>query len=183
MAVFSSSVFELETSSKDSSFSTIESARAPSTSFVPAGDEEIIALPYTRSSCPERFVIFTILFEFFSMPSAAAASGDNMIATPSDGSSAPITRISTFALPATFETFITSPGRYPTVFANNPCGKTPFSTTTALPSREGLKDVNMRHIVVTTKTVITLLNLFFIPYPSLGFIFLDRFIYMLNKFR
>ena len=90
-------------------------------------------------------MIFTILFVDLSNPIAFAASGESIIATPSDGSRAPITRISTFLVPSILETMIVSPGRYPTVFAKSPTGITPSSTTRALPSSDGLKDANKKH--------------------------------------
>ena len=47
----------------------------------------------------------------FKVTIAAAASGESIIATPSDGSKAPITRISTVLSPVMFVTLIISPGR------------------------------------------------------------------------
>ena len=101
------------------------------------------------------------------MPISLAASGESIIATPSEASRAPITSKSTLLSPATFVTEIVSPGRYPTVLANNPSGNTPSSTTTALPSKEGLKDDKIRHPATTKTNFENNLNLFFISLPIL----------------
>ena len=87
-----------------------------------------------------------------------------MIATPSEGSKAPITRISTVVLPEIFVTLITSPGRYPTVFAKSPSGNSPSAATKALPSKDGLKDARSKD----TDTTDTIFNKIL---PNLDFIF------------
>ena len=115
------------------------------------------------------------------IPIAAAASGESIIATPSDGSSAPITRISIVESPVIFVTLIISPGRYPTVLAKSPSGNTPGSTTTALPSKDGLKDASKRHPIMINPSFDIFLksllsfNLFFIPAHPYAFVDFNTF--------
>ena len=107
-------------------------------SRVSAGVSEItVPAPATDSSnMPVRLVMRTWVLESGVMNSLSAASGER-IATPADGSMEP--RISTLmVMPvAGLVTLTLSPGRYPTVFANSPVGRTPSSATTARPSRDG----------------------------------------------
>ena len=69
--------------------------------------------------------------------SFSAASGESMIATPLDGSIEPNTSTLMVMPVAGFVTLTLSPGRYPTVFAKSPLGRTPSSATMARPSMVG----------------------------------------------
>ena len=113
------------------------SAGIESSAFL-SGSEESTALPAAVSSKrPVRFVIFTCTFTLGVIKSLSAASGERSIATPVEGSIDPKTNTLIVTPVAGFVTLTLSPGRYPTVFANNPRGSTPSSATTARPSKDG----------------------------------------------
>ena len=134
--------------------------------------EPITAVPETAwSSCPERLVIFTIWLESFSISSNFAASGERRIATPSEGSNAPITKISTVFLVVRLVTPMLSPGKYPTVLAKTPWGISPSLATIALPSKEGLNDVKIKHPKINERNNPIFFFIILSPYPFMLVVF------------